>query len=341
MASSRYHQIDLLRSVACVMVVAFHYLYRGHLGGWIPFDQPLALQSVVKFGYLGVPLFFSISGFVIFLSAQKASARAFVASRAARLYPAFWMAIILTTLVVRLGGDATLMVPWRDVLINFTMLTHWFGADYVDWAYWSLAVELHFYILIWLLLRFNALQHIVVVMAVWLFISLVNWIRPMYPVDFVLEARWAPFFCLGICSYLMRGGNRSVGVHALFFMASALSLAYIYSQAAHMSEFDRMDVWVAVLIGSAVPLLFWLISRQQFELAGGSVLWWAGALTYPVYLLHEYIGYVLIKQFYGMGIAPILCSGLVFVLVLFLAYLVHVRVERPLSAVIRRVVAGA
>ena len=136
MASRRYHQIDLLRSVACFMVVAFHYLYRGHLDGWIPFASPMAVTETVKFGYLGVQLFFAISGFVIFLSAQGATPRAFAASRAARLYPAFWAAVALTTLVVHLGGLSSLVVPWRDVFLNLTMVAHWFKAEFVDWAYW-------------------------------------------------------------------------------------------------------------------------------------------------------------------------------------------------------------
>ncbi len=340
MASRRYHQIDLLRALACVMVLAFHYLHRGHMEGWVPFAAPVALESIAKFGYLGVQLFFAISGFVIYLSAQGASPRAFAASRAARLYPAFWASVVLTTLVVRWGDMPSLVVPWRDVLLNFTMVAHWFGADFVDWAYWSLAVEFHFYIMVWLLLRFDLMRHIKVLMAGWLLVSLANFVRPAYPVEFLLEVQWAPLFCVGISAYLMRGGDRSKMIHALFFSAAALSVAYAYAQAAHIKAFDRTDLMLVVALASAIPALFWLISRHQFEISGNQVLYWAATLTYPVYLLHEYIGYVLMTHLARAGLAPELCVLLVVAVVWLAAYGVHVYLERPLSKVIRRVVAG-
>lgn len=340
MASRRYHQIDLLRSLACVMVLAFHYLHRGHVEGWMPSGGPAVLESIAKFGYLGVQLFFAISGFVIFLSAQGASPRAFAASRAARLYPAFWASIVLTTLVVRWGDIPSLVVPWRDVFLNFTMVAHWFGADFVDWAYWSLAVEFHFYIMVWLLLRFDLMRHIKVMMAGWLLISLANYVRPAYPVEFVLEARWAPLFCVGISAYLMRSGDRSASIHALFFSAATLSVAYAYGAAAHSKDFARSDVLVVVALACAIPALFWLISRHQFEISGNQALYWAATLTYPVYLLHEYIGYVFVTRLAESGLAPALCILLVVAVVWLAAYGVHVYIERPLSKVIRRAVAG-
>lgn len=341
MASRRYHQIDLLRSVACFMVVAFHYLYRGHLDGWIPFLPPVAVTETVKFGYLGVQLFFVISGFVIFLSAQGATPRTFAASRAARLYPAFWSAVILTTLVVHVGGIPGLIIPWKDVLLNFTMVAHWFKADFVDWAYWSLAVEFHFYIMVWLLLRFGGMKHIKPILTAWLIVSALNWIRPVYPVEFILEARWAPFFSVGICAFLMRQGDRTRWIHGLFFAASLLSLAYAYADAKKALAFDHGDVVAVVALSCFMPLMFWLVSREKFEVSGGPVLYWAATLTYPVYLLHEYIGYVSIRQLTLAGLPPLLSVALVFVGVLVAAYLVHTRVERPLSVVIKRWIAGA
>lgn len=340
MASRRYHQIDLLRALACVMVLAFHYLHRGHMEGWVPFAGPAGLESIAKFGYLGVQLFFAISGFVIYLSAQGASPRAFAASRAARLYPAFWASVVLTTLVVHVGGMPSLTVPWRDVFLNFTMVAHWFGADFVDWAYWSLAVEFHFYIMIWMLLRFDLMRRIKFLMALWLLVSLANYIRPAYPVEFVLEARWAPLFCVGICAYLMRGGDRSRATQGLFFCASALSVAYAYAQAVRIKEFSQLDLMVVVAAASVIPVLFWLISRHRFEISGGKVLYWAATLTYPVYLLHEYIGYVFMTHLSRLGLQPVWCVFLVAAMVWLAAYVVHVYMERPLSKIIRKAVAG-
>ncbi len=149
----RFHEIDLLRGLACAAVVAFHYLSRGPRAGWMDNALFPAVDAIARYGYLGVHLFFMISGFVSLLSAQGATPRSFVASRVARLYPALWVAATITALTASMIGDSRFMVSLPQYLANLSMFPHWFHVPYVDGAYWSLAVELHFYIYVWLALR--------------------------------------------------------------------------------------------------------------------------------------------------------------------------------------------
>jgi len=341
MARRRYHQLDFLRALACFMVVAFHYLYRGQLEAWVPFTGPVALLPLLKFGYLGVQLFFAISGFVIFLSIEGATPRSFVASRAARLYPAFWASIILTTVAVRGGNLPSLLVPWADVLINFSMVPHWFGAEFVDMAYWTLAVELHFYIMVWLLLKLDLIRLSKIMMSGWLLLSLGNLLRPVYPLEFVLEVRWAPFFCIGICTYLMHRGDEGRLVRGIFIGAALLAIAYGGAQVAKSKTFTGLDMLTSTVVTSAIAVVFWLISRDQFKIRPNPVLYWAATLTYPIYLLHEYIGYVTMTALWREGLPATVCVSGAVAFVLSLAYILHRWVERPLSVVIRGAVAGA
>src|SRR5688500_9728869 len=82
--------IDLLRIVAALWVLFFHYLYlfpaNGRLPGALAADP---VQGVAAHGYLGVELFFVISGFVITLSAEGRTRAEFAVARAIRLWPAF------------------------------------------------------------------------------------------------------------------------------------------------------------------------------------------------------------------------------------------------------------
>lgn len=340
MTSRRYHEIDLLRAIACAMVVVFHYFYRGQQDGWVPFHFDTWVTSIAKFGYLGVDLFFVISGFVIFLSAQKSGARAFLASRVARLYPAYWVAIAATVVVVRSGTLSSLVVPWWDVLINCTMFTHWFGASYVDGAYWSLAVELQFYIMVWLVLKFDALAHVPFLMLGWLSLSIVDLLRPIYPLELFFIVQWAPHFCIGICSFLIQRQGARPQLVGIFMLSSLLVLIGACKAAWKSNSADQLDVWIVSIFISIVLAVFWFISKNKIQIPAHPLLYWAGALTYPVYLLHEYIGYVGLTELYALGVSPGFSLFFVVLLILFFSYLVHIHVEKRYSSLIRKGIAG-
>jgi len=59
----RLHEIDLLRILAAVSVMAYHYLFSAYAGGLSGLHFP-HVDVVARYGYLGVDLFFTISGFV-------------------------------------------------------------------------------------------------------------------------------------------------------------------------------------------------------------------------------------------------------------------------------------
>src|SRR5687768_11010130 len=97
MERDRIPELDLLRFIAAVSVVLFH------ATNW-PAD-PNLLTRIATYGSLGVPLFFMISGFVILMTAQNRSGIEFINSRIARLYPSFWIAVLLSSLALALLAD--------------------------------------------------------------------------------------------------------------------------------------------------------------------------------------------------------------------------------------------
>ena len=91
----RLYSLDLLRFLAALMVVLYHFSYRGHIGGFTEFSLP-EIGGWSKYGFLGVDLFFIISGFVIAWSADKHSLERFIGSRFLRLYPGFLAGVTIT-----------------------------------------------------------------------------------------------------------------------------------------------------------------------------------------------------------------------------------------------------
>ena len=173
---TRFYELDLLRCLAALSVVFYHYTYRGYAAGNFSPVEFLALGHLTRYGFLGVELFFLISGYVILLSAQGKTAGQFLLARAVRLYPAFWVACTLTFLVGRLWGQGPADGHWPDSLHaglityagNLTMLYGFLTTPPLDGAYWSLTVEITFYLLISLLLAYKLLAHIDLFLTSWI-----------------------------------------------------------------------------------------------------------------------------------------------------------------------------
>lgn len=340
MTKERFHEIDVLRGLACLMVVVFHYLHRGPEAGWITARASPLVDGLARYGYLGVHLFFIISGFVIFMSAEGATTRRFAASRVARLYPAFWFAAPLTALVAWLAASETFKVQLLQLAVNLTMAPHWFGVEFVDGAYWSLAVELHFYLLVALALATGLLARAEWLVGGWLLLSAANAVRPMFPLEFWLDAKWAPLFSAGICAYLIRTRGANVVRLGLFSVAYLLALGYtalpllVAARAPGAASGD--NPWV---VAAAITLFFALftgIALRLWQLPASRLSVWAGLLTYPVYLLHQNIGYITIEALQEW-VAPLgVRAALVGLMIGGIAWVCVRCVEQPLAPRLKR-----
>src|SRR5262249_50776621 len=98
-------------------------------------------------GFFGVHLFFVISGFVIVLTLKKTSHIShFIRKRFFRLYPAYWVALVITFVLVRFFPLPDRVRSFHELLVNFTMIQHWLDVKHIDGVYWTLSLELAFYV---------------------------------------------------------------------------------------------------------------------------------------------------------------------------------------------------
>jgi peptidoglycan/LPS O-acetylase OafA/YrhL len=278
-AKKRLSELDLLRFLAAVAVVVYH-RFSLDVVGW-------PLYNIAQFGYLGVELFFMISGFVILWTASNRTWREFLASRISRLYPSFLVALVLTSLALSLRDQGPTPVQFAA---NVTMLPGFFNQPAVDVVYWTLALEIKFYALIFALLLFKQFGHIERYLWGWLAICLASHFIPTGPLTLL---GYAPLFVAGCVFYLIRSQGVNASRLGLLFGSIALSVwetAILAPGFANRSSYVGMSPLIAVEIFTVLALLFYAIATDHLRLPqwkGWAIL---GAMTYPLYLLHDKIG---------------------------------------------------
>ena len=330
--SRRHHEIDLFRFSAALMVVLYHYTFRGHAAdGYSPFEFPV-LGAIFRYGYLGVDLFFIISGFVILMSAARSTAVRFTISRMVRLYPAFWVCVTLTAACIALFGGSRFDVGLGQYLLNLSMVSGYFDIPAVDGVYWTLLVEMKFYLLVFLLLLFRQVDHIDRYLAGWLELAYAALLLdgPSLLRAYLITD-WAAYFIAGCTFYLVRSRGPSRLRWALRAGACGLSLYHAVTVAARLEAQFQQPFSGAVVAGIILGCygLFLLLALGRTQWLNLPWLATLGALTYPLYLLHQMIGYVIFQHFADANRFVVVSATIA--LMLGLSHLVHRLVERPLA----------
>lgn len=155
---SRLAWVDALRGYAILSVIAYHSCQS------VP-DLPDALGRILDLGSVGVPLFFMVSAFTIFLTLERSFAAGqgagdFYIRRAFRILPLFYLVLLLKTLPP--GGDPGAGFPWAGFLATLTFAGAWIPAHAATLVPggWSISAEMWFYLAAPLLvLRIRTLHH--------------------------------------------------------------------------------------------------------------------------------------------------------------------------------------
>jgi len=280
----RYLELDAIRGIAALMVVFFHYTVRyGQIYGYSvkPF-------FTFELGKYGVQLFFIVSGFVIFLTLDKTTyAVDFIVSRFSRLYPTYWAAVILTFCVVHLFHLTGREVSFCHALINLTMFQRWFNVSNVDGVYWTLAVELSFYLIMYVLFITKQIKRIDIVIVFWLFlIFLTHFLEVNKAVHIPIIVKslllldYGNLFIAGIIFYKIK--HKTNIFNCLILLISLLAEFYLHGKL----------VWLV----AGYFFVFYLFSRGRLNFLSIKPLIYLGNISYSLYLIHQNIGYVVIRN---------------------------------------------
>lgn len=349
MSRQRLEYLDGLRGLAIIWVLLYHFLSR-----WaelVPFGSEYQHWPIFEMGYLGVNLFFLISGFVIFMTLERCeNLHGYLYKRWLRLFPAMLLAsvLIFVTAVwlperpqgqpnaINLVSGLLFIDPyWLEVATGWP-----FGV--LEGAFWSLFIEFKFYVVAGILFfRWG-------VRTAWISLGLIYlaWLLGNQLI-LTTESEGAGRLLVVLHSGLDQIGAKYYG---WFFAGAGL---YLYRQRPQswllvltlamivLSCFDvaggQLGIFVAGLLVSLWMLacVLWQPCQQVMT---GPVWWFFGFISYPLYLIHENLGVALLvklQKVFPLGYSE-LYVPVVIALVSALAWLIARFAEVPLRQLLQK-----
>lgn len=339
----RLAALDGLRFLAALSVVLFHFVGQtpGAMKGiWGRPYQSLfpELHGYLAFGRLGVDLFFLISGFVICMSAWGRTPRDFFISRVTRLYPMYWIAILVSACVIYFADTPFGHPHPRVLLANFTMLQTPLGVSSLDPVYWTLWPELCFYltfaVVVWKGLTY---QRVVIFSGLWTVAAVLAPAAHIPLLTLVVNPTSAPYFIAGMAFYLMYRYRPTPLLWGIVAMSWLLALHFLLAPTGGRNNWETWSPWRGWLV-LAVTVFFLMVGAialgwtRRLRWRGLTVM---GTMTFPLYLLHDTLGMTVAHHF-GDRVDPLLLVGVTVAALVVLSYLVHRFVERPMVLAMRR-----
>lgn len=355
MSAKRDQTIDMFRGIAILMVVLFHFTAR------LPAYALNITEGApwpIFFGWVGVYFFFIISGYCIFMTLERsATVGVFLARRISRIYPAFVAAVFILFVFGLVAHVPSVpeakfhVIPPGpvDVLMNLFFVGE--IGEWVDGSFWSIAVEVKFYLVVALLAgivhdraRFTRVfAWLALIMApIWAISTLFSYlgsgpVTPQSMLKFLLIAPYLSFFAVGI---LGRQVELGAPLKGLLHANVAMSTAVVWIEA---FAFELHDGWIVAsccalaYLGLVALFLRYVAGRSlpvPPALSGGTA--YVGLLSFSWYLIHENVGISLLYTFdlyMPARLALLLVVVSTFVMAIGFAFLFEWRFRKPVEKV--------
>ena len=293
-----------MRIIAVAGVVMAHFFWSSK---WVNENLGASPETVfgdfshiAAYGFLGVHLFFIISGTVISRSAIGRTAREFAIARFLRLMPALLIAVLLSAALLIATGEPNIAKILRSIPTNLMLVPSLADAGWLNPVFWTLVIEASFYTIVGLIIFIWGASRLVLLRFawIWLFITVVLSRIDDDTLKSVTFFNWAPFFIIGIL--IGTANSRSDRFLAAFGMLAAGLLA-IESTISTMNPEGRSVnvIFICVfLVCIVVALVVWAKSISALQ---SKSLAFIGMMTYSPYLFHVIPGRMLAEYLLDEG----------------------------------------
>ena len=327
-----FYGIDLIRFLSAISVMSFHFGYLNEVATFMP------IWPYTWFGWVGVEIFFVISGFVIANSARGVGATEFLRGRMLRLYPAVWLCATLT-FFVRMPNDS--LSPFLRSIALFPK------GPWISSVYWTLAVEVAFYSLVFLLLLFRLFSWIGRVALILTIFSTCYLSVILLDVGSVSDhvnvflLRHGCFFALGI--WLWLATVRPLRLWECLALVGSIIPCVVEICLTGMKFLPNQiidPVWILIpvlLWATAVAGIWFSSQGHQTKTIHPKLTPFVrtlGLMTYPLYLVHDELGQWFIGILISMGTNKWLALAIGAAAIASLSWLICTVWEPPIRAIL-------
>ena len=322
--------LNVLRGISALLVVLYHYTTQYELS--IGHVRPYCFS--VPWGCYAIYTFFLLSGFLtVYAYDEKTTAWKFLKKRFLRLYPMFWICMLVTTVYMRfLMPDRVPSV--KQFVINLTMVPSFFHVEAVDGVYWTLAKELMFYFGFAAIVLFGFIRR---KSTAWLWawlgldIVLCNCTPPRWIVSVLFIPEYLYAFLAGAAVFYLNQRESAKGKDAmLVFLGICVVLC---------SKCRSWDV-VLFFVLSIFALIFCSKERMNQKLKRKKWMFkpllFLSEISYALYLTHQFIGFGIIKKMEAQDLVAEVWVLFPIVHAIFLATILYYGVENKINKVLRK-----
>lgn len=353
----RFESLDMCRGAACLGIIFYHFAlnYMEMTKEQLNDGSATKLLQLFRHLWIGVPIFFVISGYCIMAAADKLRNRprnlgAYFVRRFRRIFPPYWILLAISVVVVAVidvvispgllsTQPRAQLRPWwfspsqwlGNVTLTETWRHHVFGSQRVHFVgqSWTLCYEEQFYLVVGIILAFSSARPFLAASVVTLLCVCVQFAAKYYGVSvsgFFFDGAWL-MFAAGILAYWQINYSSRFG----FGFSSVLLLAALCGGIFLDLPLSQGTI-IAWIFTLSLPLLH-LFDTEVTHARWLAPLRICGVMCYSLYLVHELVLQIVQRSLIAMGVVSLNATILISMPIaigfsLTLGWLFYVGVER-------------
>lgn len=310
-----YSNIQALRGIAALLVVLHHSAGHFRAMGLSNF----IFESIAKFGYLGVDVFFVISGFVMAKTTADipnnlTSSKQFMTKRLLRIYLGY-LPIFFLALIYFYFFDVQYLA--KKEIIQSMLLINPNMFDLVITPAWSLTYELYFYVIVALLVLTKQINPKLLFTLLLLSVLIKNFVIDLgrNPIlDFFFSSLLFEF----ICGYLLFMFFEKFMHKNLIYLTIPLTVVFLLIAVYLNIGYGYVRVLTFGVFAISLVWSFLIMEKNQIFVFHG-IFTRIGDASYTLYLTHT----ILLGMFYTLGLRDYLVK-IDFALIGFVIYIMFI-----------------